>query len=298
MKRHAYLILAHNQYEILQTTLHLLDHKQNDFFIHIDKKSKENPTQELRNVLKESKVTFLDRMSVNWGGYSTIECVIHLLQEALLGDYDYYHLLSGVDVPVKTRETILDFFENSEEKEYVHFEQQTIRQECLDRVKTYYWLQEYARNNRFMYIAGKCLMKLQKAFGVNRIAKTTFEFQYGALWFSITKGLASYIVEQESWIRKHFRYTLCADELFLQTLVVNSKFKEKLTEIAYTGDYDACMRHVDWKRGHPYVFVEADFQELVTSSRLFARKFDLGKDKEIVMKLKTYLLERERNEVG
>jgi len=292
MKRHAYLVLAHNQYEILQTTLQLLDHKQNDFFIHIDKKSAENPTQELRGVLKESKVIFLDRRSVNWGGYSTIECVMHLLKEALLGEYDYYHLISGVDMPIKTRETILEFFEENEDIQYIHFEQKTIREDCLKKVKTYYWLQEYAKNNRFIYIVGRCLTKLQEAMGVNRIAKATFEFQFGALWFSITKDLADYVVQREAWVKKHFQNTLCADELFLQTLVVNSKFKDKLPETAYTGDYNACLRHIDWKRGNPYVFVEADFQELVESPQLFARKFDLGKDREIVMKLKNYLVER------
>lgn len=38
--KHAYLILAHSNFDQLQILLNLLDYPDNDFFIHIDKKSK------------------------------------------------------------------------------------------------------------------------------------------------------------------------------------------------------------------------------------------------------------------
>ena len=34
------------------------------------------------------------------------------------------------------------------------------------------------------------------------------------------------------------------------------------------------MRLIDWKRGEPYTFKKEDFDELVYSKMLFARKFD------------------------
>ena len=52
--------------------------------------------------------------------------------------------------------------------------------------------------------------------------------QKGANWFSITRDLAEYVVAQENWIHKRFSYTLSGDELFLQTLVYNSDFKNCL----------------------------------------------------------------------
>ena len=39
MSKHAYLVMAHHQFPLLQTTLRLLDDPRNDFFIHIDKKA-------------------------------------------------------------------------------------------------------------------------------------------------------------------------------------------------------------------------------------------------------------------
>ena len=47
-------------------------------------------------------------------------------------------------------------------------------------------------------------------------------------------------------------------------------------------------RYIDWERGsnnNPYVFRTSDYEELKNASGLFARKFDLNVDKEIVEKL-------------
>ena len=41
--KHAYLILAHNEFGLLQTLVSCLDDPRNDIFIHIDKKVKEMP---------------------------------------------------------------------------------------------------------------------------------------------------------------------------------------------------------------------------------------------------------------
>ena len=37
--RHAYLIMAHDQPEVLKSLLLCLDHRDNDVFVHLDKKS-------------------------------------------------------------------------------------------------------------------------------------------------------------------------------------------------------------------------------------------------------------------
>ena len=39
-KKHAILIMAHNQFEILEKLMTQLDHERNDIYIHIDRKSR------------------------------------------------------------------------------------------------------------------------------------------------------------------------------------------------------------------------------------------------------------------
>ena len=65
MEKHAYLVMAHHQFPLLQTTLRLLDDPRNDFFIHIDKKAGAIDFEEIRRTAPHSHITFIDRLSVH-----------------------------------------------------------------------------------------------------------------------------------------------------------------------------------------------------------------------------------------
>ena len=86
-----------------------------------------------------------------------------------------------------------------------------------------------------------------------------------------------YTLSKEKEIRKCFGYGLCADELFLQTIVMNSRFRNNLVNDS--------LRFIDWERGKPYTFSDEDFQLLISSNKLFARKFDYEKCPGIVDKI-------------
>ena len=55
-------------------------------------------------------------------------------------------------------------------------------------------------------------------------------------------------------------------------------------------------RCIDWKRGRPYVWKEDDFDYLINSQSLFARKFDVNIDKEIVDKIFGFIQTKSENE--
>lgn len=42
---------------------------------------------------------------------------------------------------------------------------------------------------------------------------------------------------------------------------------------------------IDWTRGNPYIFRSADFEQLMSSDRMFARKFDEKVDFDIVERI-------------
>ena len=56
-------------------------------------------------------------------------------------------------------------------------------------------------------------------------------------------------------------------------------------------DYRSCLRLIDWNRGTPYVFRDEDFDVLINSEMLFARKFDWNVDKKIIKRICSFLLE-------
>ena len=66
-------------------------------------------------------MTFVPRLKVYWGDYSQVRACLRLLRAASVGDYSYYHLLSGADLPLKTQDEIHAFFEAHDGTEFIHF---------------------------------------------------------------------------------------------------------------------------------------------------------------------------------
>lgn len=113
------------------------------------------------------------------------------------------------------------------------------------------------------------MLSLQKVSRYRRSYE--LEFKKGPNWVSVTQAFVEYLMEKKAFVMKRFRYTLCPDEIIIQTIVWNSPFRSCVysMEDAETGS----MREIDWKRGGPYVWQDSDYDELVRSEKLFARKF-------------------------
>lgn len=141
MSKHAFLVMLHNQYKLASMLLSMLDDEEVDFYIHVDKKAsftEEDKSLLLSNVLK-SKVFFVDRINVVWGDFSQIQVELTLLKEAIKDRYSYYHLISGVDFPLRSIEDIKSFFDAETGKEFVHFGRSDM-QEIKQKRSMYYWI--------------------------------------------------------------------------------------------------------------------------------------------------------------
>lgn len=272
--RHAYLIIAHNNFTQLQTLLTLLDDARNDIYLHIDLKSKNVPVF----TTQHAGLIMAERMNVMWGGHSQIQCELSLLTAAGQGHYDYYHLLSGIDLPLKTQDEIHAFFRENGGKEYIDFDVAANESRSF-RVRTryYHWLQNYAGSsprtwNRALRVLNWGLVHIQKLFGVDR--KETVPQYKGANWFSITDQLVQYVLTRQDVVRKDLLHTFCADEVFLQTLAMASPRREHIVN-----DF---LRAIDWQRGDPYVYRAEDVPALLASDRLFGRKFNENVDQHAI----------------
>lgn len=275
--RYAYLILAHGSFELLRKTLAFLDSENADFYIHVDAKAVFDESL-LTQAVKKSRLTFIPRRRISWGHSSITEAELDLLRAAAARGYDYYHLLSGVDLPIKSRSYIEHYFEKVPAgTNFIQLEEEKICREHHDRVKYFYPFQRFNIQNRALrLIIRRICVLLQKPF-IDRTRKDPegYVFQKGAQWFSITDALVREILSKENWLRKRYQSTFCSDEIFLQSLVINSPFRHTLPS-AYCGpDTGNALRYIDWKRGKPYTFGPDDFDELVQAGEpyLFARKF-------------------------
>lgn len=68
--KHAYLIMCHNNFKHLSKLLMALDDVRNDIYIHVDKKVVDFPFKDIEKSVKETGVTWVNRVSVGWGGFA------------------------------------------------------------------------------------------------------------------------------------------------------------------------------------------------------------------------------------
>ena len=287
--RHAYLITAHSKKAQLLNLLRLLDDPENDLYLHIDKKAQGFTEAEMIAAAPQSCMFFVPRLDARWGSETFIDAILSLIRLASEEEHTFYHLLSGVDLPLKPQSEIRAYFDAHTREEFVSFERETAKPDVIEgRIARWHWRQPVnPLLKKFHRRAAPASTFLQRIFGVNRIKNAPVVFQKGGVWFSITHALARYVVEEMPRYRAYYRYTSCADEIWLQTLVANSPFMQRRAFMGYDDELAATMRYVDWSGGgaSPRVLTSADYDMLMQSGMLFARKFDDSLDASVIKRI-------------
>ena len=267
--KHAYLILAHHEFGLLQTLIDCLDDARNDIYVHIDKKVKNLP--ELH--ANKAKLVILDhRVDIRWADYSMVEAEYALFKEAQMhGPYAYYHLLSGVDLPLKSQDYIHRFFEENQGKEFVGYTLTEMTPEISRRMQRWHFFPKHFSRKRNIYSAFRSIfLRCQELLGIKRNRQIVFT--KGSQWVSITEQMVQYFISQEAWAQKTFSHTFVPDESVMQTLCWNSPFREKL--YSTRSDGEGCMRCIGWRNDELIDWCAADYDTLAVSPALFARKFN------------------------
>lgn len=267
MTKHAYLILAHSDFLLLEYLLKALDDVRNDIYVHIDRKVAEMP----HLTCQYSKLYVLDnREKVYWGSLSMVKAEYHLFEAAYSnGGYSYYHLLSGVDFPLKSQDYIHSFFSHHNGVEFIGFTK--AQQYELDKRVCYYHLfpNLFRSSVKILRIIRSVVLHLQISLKLRR--NTDICVKKGSQWVSITDNMVRELLEQKPVVLKRFRYTFCPDELFVQTVSWNSSLRCNVFDTEDDGH--GCMREIGWKNNQLLPWTEADYEFLINSERIFARKF-------------------------
>ncbi|MDE6377428.1 MAG: beta-1,6-N-acetylglucosaminyltransferase [Duncaniella sp.] len=290
MGKHAYLILAHKNFAQLRKLIELLDDARNDIYVHVDANARDFDPRQWQGLTRHSRLVMLpERIKVSWGGVSIMRSELALLRRATSeGHYDYYHLLSGMDMPLKTQDEIHAFFDSHRGKEFINLWE--FKKSTRSRFR-YYTIFPEGEGRFRTRIINHIFKGLQMAVGYR--INHNVDFRFGSQWFSITDALARYVVDNEQWLEKVFSHTSTCDEIFLPTLVGNSPFADRLfvpEPVKNQKEVNlANMRFIDWTRGesvrHPWVFRADDMELLESVPHLWARKFDETVDPVIIDKL-------------
>ena len=264
----AFLIISHNEKDMLFKLLECLDDKNNDVFLHIDKKASfEGDDFQLQ---KGRLFILHNRIDARWGDFSLVEIELELIKAALArGNYDYLHLISGVDLPVKSLDEIYSDCERNKGREFIGFAQNVSPDELRWRTQHYFlFSREFKSKGIFKRAVRHIFCRVQSLAGYKRCS---LEIKKGAQWWSITSDFARYIISKEDYIRKYFNHTYCPDEIVFQTLCWNSPFRDRL--YSTDDEFKGCRRYIPWQDGELKSFTEKDFEKMQAADYWFARKF-------------------------
>lgn len=287
--RHAIMIMAHANYDMIRNIISLYDHKLIDFYIHINKLSNDWNERFIEGSSTKSKVYCVPRVPITYCNYSQVEANIMLLSHAVKEQYDYYHIISGADLPLHNVDYFINFFTENKGKEFVGFQNEYNSEYAGFR---FYLNNTIRTTNGIKRVIAirlhKLLIKLQSILKINHAKGYVGQPKKGFDWWSITHEAAIEILNKEPEFRKFFKYTYCPSELLAQTILYNSNLsKNNIYNIE--NPVVGSLREIDWHRGQPYVWRVEDYEYLKNSRSLFARKFDSNIDSEIIKLISNHI---------
>jgi hypothetical protein len=260
--RIAYAILVHRNPEQVARLVWALAGPEVIFCIHVDRAGSEAPFK--KRLIDRANVHFVDRrVRVLLFSYRLVEATLRCFELALSKGADVIVLLSGQDYPLRPVTEIRDFFERHPGKQFVDH----------SPITPLFW-QERVDHLYFNSLRPPVLRRtVNKAAKSVRRAQPPMLLFGGSQWVCIDAAFARHVVltlGSPTAFSRFLRFTHTPDEMAIQTVALNGPFASAVV--------DDNLRHIRWKPGaaHPDVFNEADFDELIASKKLFARKFDLS----------------------
>lgn len=268
MSRHAFLIIAHDNFSVLKRLIEALSHPNVDIYLHIDAKVKSVPSFGSDN---PHLFLLAHRVDTRWGDFSQIETEYVLLETALNhGGYAYYHILSGTHFPLMPIHRILRFFDSEEGRIIFHdLCVSTAYQEWFKlrsfNILTRHYGYGAPSVRRFCQMMNRFGHSIQKTLRIERNKRISFH--KASNWASFPEDAVRLLIDKKPQVIKVFRYTFCGDEYFAPTILMDSDLKERII------NYDNYLM-LEMGEANPRVFRISDYDKLAGSGFLFARKFD------------------------
>ncbi|PXV62098.1 core-2/I-Branching enzyme [Dysgonomonas alginatilytica] len=272
----AILITAYKNYHHLEELVNFFDDRFN-IYIHIDKKSSISP-KDIQKLSALKKVQYLSQQyKINWGGINHLKAILELTKEAIKNkENKYFHLITGHDYPIKSLDEFTKFLEINKDKDFMEYHllpYSAWPENGMDRLSRYnmYDLLDGRTGLNERLIKG--FSKFQKVIGFKRNFSKDFPLLYGgSTYWSLKRESIEYVFQYMSDHPKYltrFKYSFCSEEIFFQTILLNSPMKESII--------NNNMRFIIWEERNgnfPANLDNSDYKNITASDALFARKFE------------------------
>lgn len=272
----AHLIMAHKDPKQIERLVKKMCHQNFDFYIHVDKKVDIKDFECL--LAFENVYLTKTRVLIRWGGYSFVEGILQCMSEILKihKPYDFINLMSAQEYPIKPVEFIYNYFNNNIGKSFITLEDHNSEWwiEAEPRINTYH-LTNFDFKGR--YFIQKFINKI--------LPKRKFPLPvtlYGgpcSSWWTFSMEMCKYVVEFidiNPQFKRFAYFTWAPDEFLIPSIIMNSPLRNTIIEDNF--------RYIDWTSGgaNPKILTTRDFENIKTSNKFIARKFDIKVDTEVL----------------
>jgi hypothetical protein len=289
--KQAILITAYKNAAHLTDIINTLTYKDRfSFYIHIDSKSKIKD-DEIADLKKLEAVKLVTKQYlVNWGGVNHLKAILSLASEAIKdNDIEYFHAISGQDFPVKSGKFIENYMNLNRGKEYISyfkFPYQNWPEGGYSRFEYYNLYDVFDGASPIGRRIINSLRYIQSKLNIKR-KHPSLQFYGGGTWWTLSAGCLKYIfnyIDNDPSFLKMFNHSFCSEEIFFQTIILNSPFREKVA--------NDDLRYIIWEHrngSRPANLDDTDFDEIVKSNKLFARKFGSSVSNNLLSKIKHHI---------
>jgi hypothetical protein len=272
--RIAYIVLVHQYPDQVVRLVHKLKTENTSFFIHIDRKAAPSIYYAIVNEIgRLPNVYLLKRHNCYWGELGHVNATIEGIK-ALLNSktvFDYTILLTGQCYPLKANSDIETFLNANQGFSLMEYFPLPLSW----RLRIEKW--------HIRFLSKKFIVpKRQSDLSIKRRFPSGLEPFGGSAYWCLSRECIEYIdkfVHHNRSFVNFFRFSFAPDEMFFQTILLNSPLKHTIINDNYW--------YIKWlpAAAKPTLLGAADFETMITSSKLFARKFDATQDTEILDRL-------------
>ena len=289
------LIIGYKDIQHLIDIIEFFNDDEFYYYIHLKKSSKFQPSELERLRSKKGVMLVSQKFESKWGGINILKSILYLSEEALKNkEIEYYHLISSGDFPIKAAGYFKQFLKENAGTEFLDWVTPPDAK-FMKRLTNYYPFDFFNVKEKNGWANLYRFVHLQRRLGIKRRLPSISNLAVGSAWFTLTYACLEYVVQytkKQPALLKRLHYTYCAEEFYFGTVLINSPFHNKLA--------NDNLRYIDWNSRNgssPVILDESDFSNLISSDKLFARKFENPISAGIVAKLKQHFNQLNPNEV-
>jgi hypothetical protein len=288
MTRIAYCLLVHKNPKQVGRLVRSIYCSSDYFYVNVfgNSSTKEDWNKELKEFAGDNFFVVY-RYTNSWGTLQIVNAILDAMKKFACFDYNYFIDLSGQCYPLKSIDSIKKVLDdkNLAYMDFFKIPGPTWGKDGLVRLENLYYKNPFFTlrdilMNKTLGLSKNTTGKFLRLPRIKKRIPYGLEPYGGSGWFCLAKQHVDYILEylkNKPALLNFFRRTFSSDELFFQTIIMNSPLKDTVV--------NDNLRYIDWlKKGVslPAILTVNDADNLLKSPKLFARKFDIESDEAVL----------------